>query len=116
MTRSNRSASQDSISCILPISIAPPPFAAARPEFREVPEIAPQHRPLQRAESQKVGTLNEEKFLKERAELNADKEEEKEIEKRAEPNSGGIVEDYYLDEAMAITADYLNIPNLVKAR
>jgi carboxyl-terminal processing protease len=66
--------------------------------------------------AKKLVTLNEEKFLKERADLNADREEEKEIEKRTEPNSGGIVKDYYLDEALAIAADYLNIPNLAKAR
>jgi carboxyl-terminal processing protease len=66
--------------------------------------------------AKKLVTLNEEKFLKERAEFNSDKEEEKAIENRSEPNSGGIVEDYYLDEARAIAADYLNIPNLAKAR
>jgi carboxyl-terminal processing protease len=66
--------------------------------------------------AKKFVTLNEAKFLKERAELNADKEEEKAIEKRSELNSGGIERDYYLDEAMAIAADYLNIPYLAKAR
>ena len=52
--------------------------------------------------AKKYVTLNEEKFLKERAELNADKEEEKAIEKHSDLNNGGIERDYYLDEALAI--------------
>jgi carboxyl-terminal processing protease len=66
--------------------------------------------------AKKLVTLNEVKFLKERTEINADRDEEKEIEKRVDPTGTGIEEDYYLDEAMAIAADYLNIPNLVRAR
>ena len=64
--------------------------------------------------AKKFVTLNEEKFIKERTDLNADKEEEKAIEKRSELNSGKIDRDYYLDEALAITADYLNLENLAK--
>lgn len=53
---------------------------------------------------QKSVTLNEAKFLAERAELNADKEEEDRLEKLE--NSGESIErDYYLDEALAITLD-----------
>ena len=45
-------------------------------------KVARQHRPLQGAEvAKKSVTLNEAKFLDERAEINADKEEEKAIEK-----------------------------------
>jgi len=57
----------------------------------------------------KYVTLNEQKFLQERAELNADKEEEKQIEKMSEPSTAGIERNYYLDEAMAITVDYLDL-------
>ncbi len=59
--------------------------------------------------AKKSVTLNREKFLKERAELNADKEEEEAIEKHSEMNDGVIERDYYLDEALAITTDCLNL-------
>jgi carboxyl-terminal processing protease len=64
--------------------------------------------------AKKFVTLNEEKFLKERAELNADREEEKAIEKHSELNNGSIERDYYLDEALAIAADYLRYQNASK--
>lgn len=66
--------------------------------------------------AKKQVTLNEEKFLKERAELNADKEEEKAIEKHSELNNGKIVRDYYLDEALAIVTDYMNLQHVAKAQ
>ncbi len=53
--------------------------------------------------------LNAEKFMAERAELNADEEEEKQIEELNESNDSEIERDYYLDEALAVTADYLNL-------
>jgi len=56
----------------------------------------------------KTMTIQEEKFLKERAELQADREQEdKDFDKLAEHN--GIERDYYLDEVLAIVSDYLNI-------
>ncbi len=57
--------------------------------------------------AKKYQTLNEAKFVKERAELNADKEEEDVIKNHSGLNHTGIERDYYLDEAMAITADYV---------
>ena len=66
--------------------------------------------------AKKYVTLNEEKFLKERADLNADKEEEKAIEKHSELNNGEIERDYYLDEALAITTDYLHLQNVAKVQ
>ncbi len=56
----------------------------------------------------KFVTLNEAKFLEERAELNADKEQEKTIEELNESGGLEIKRDYYLDEALAVTADYLS--------
>jgi carboxyl-terminal processing protease len=53
---------------------------------------------------QKSVTLNEAKFLAERAELNADQEEEDRIEE-LENSDESIKRDYYLDEALAITVD-----------
>lgn len=64
----------------------------------------------------KYVTLNEKKFMAERAELNADKEQEKEIEKMIDPNRPAIERDYYLDEALAITLDYIQMMNIAKAR
>jgi len=61
-------------------------------------------------------TLNEEKFLKEREELNADKDEEKTFEELNNPDNKGIVRDYYLDEVLDIAVDYLNIRQVAKAR
>jgi carboxyl-terminal processing protease len=60
-------------------------------------------------------TLNEQEFLKERAELNAEKEEQKKLEELNEPEMPPIKRDYYLDEALAITADYLNYRQVAKA-
>jgi carboxyl-terminal processing protease len=70
----------------------------------------------QEQKAKKRVTLNEAQFLKERAELNADKEEEKAIEKHNGLTDLGIERDYYLDEALAIAADYLNIERLAKTR
>ena len=66
--------------------------------------------------ARKYQTLNEAKFLKERAELNADKEEEDVIGKHSGLNNAGIERDFYLDEALAITADYANLERQAKAR
>jgi carboxyl-terminal processing protease len=57
-------------------------------------------------------SLNETKFLKQRAELKPDQEEDKIIDNML---AAEIKRDYYLDEVMAITADYLNIENVAKA-
>ena len=65
--------------------------------------------------ARKYVTLNEEKFLKERAELNAEKEEKKTLEKINEPEQEPIKRDYYLDEALAITVDYLSQRQVAKA-
>ena len=53
--------------------------------------------------------LNEKEFLAERAELNADKEEKKQIEEMNDPNRPVIKRDYYFNEALAVTLDYLQM-------
>ncbi len=68
----------------------------------------------QEQKAKKAVTLNEAKFLKERAEMNADTEEEKVIEKLNE-NPSGIDRDYYLDEVFNVTTDYMNQAQVVKA-
>ena len=54
-------------------------------------------------------TLNEAEFLAERAELNADKEDEKVLMDHVNPDNEGIERDYYLDEVIAITLDYVKM-------
>jgi len=51
-------------------------------------------------------TLNEKKFLEEWAEINAQREEEKELEELPDSRKTEIKRDFYLNEALAITADY----------
>ncbi|MBN1588708.1 MAG: carboxy terminal-processing peptidase [Pirellulales bacterium] len=69
----------------------------------------------QEQKERKYVTLNEKKFMAERAELNADKEEEREIEKMIDPDRPAIERTYYLDEALAITLDYIQMMNLARA-
>ena len=54
-------------------------------------------------------TLNEAKFLKERAELTSTRKKKRCMEKLNDPTSSGIKRDFYLDEVLAITADYLGL-------
>jgi carboxyl-terminal processing protease len=84
---------------------------AASEKFQKV-ERNIEHYMQQKAK--KTVTLNEAKFLKERTELNADKEEEKAIEKLNE-NPSGIDRDFYLDEVFNITTDYMDQAQVVKA-
>jgi carboxyl-terminal processing protease len=57
----------------------------------------------------KTITLNEPKFMAERAELNADKEEEDEFKKLDDSKADKIKRDFYFDEAIAIAIDYLQM-------
>ena len=60
-------------------------------------------------------TLNETKFMEERAELNADKEEKDKIEEMSDPSKSTIERNYYLDEAVAIMLDYIKMTDLAQA-
>lgn len=51
-------------------------------------------------------TLNEAKYFAERDKFNAEKEDEKQLEEAA--NNDGIKRDYYLNEVLSITVDYLD--------
>jgi carboxyl-terminal processing protease len=64
--------------------------------------------------AKKSVTLNETKFLKDRADLDPDKEEEKAFEKLAE-NPSSITRDFYLDEVFAIMVDFMNASQTPKA-
>lgn len=61
--------------------------------------------------------LQEEKFMAQVKELNADKEEEKRLRALDEgTGEGGIKRDYYLDEVLQIMADYLQQRVVAQAR
>jgi len=59
--------------------------------------------------SKKRVTLNEKKFLEEKADLNAEKDEEAEFEEMNDPNRPVVKRDFYFNEALAITEDYTRL-------
>ncbi len=81
-------------------------------EFQDVLEKIARYK---EQKARKRVTLNEEAFLEQRAELNAEKEEEDTIQEINDPHAPTIKRDYYLDEALAITVDYLHIRQVAKA-
>ncbi|MEZ6105538.1 MAG: carboxy terminal-processing peptidase [Pirellulaceae bacterium] len=56
--------------------------------------------------ARKTVSLNEEEFFARRAEFDADKEDEETIQEQVN-NPGAIKRDFYLDEVLAITVDYV---------
>jgi len=61
-------------------------------------------------------TLNAEKFLEERAELDAEKEQEETMKKlNGLGDDAKIERDYYLNEALAIAVDYMNLRQVARA-
>jgi carboxyl-terminal processing protease len=66
--------------------------------------------------ARKAYPLNEAKFLEENATYSADKEQEKTLQELEAPNHSGIERNYYLDEVLAITIDYLNLKQVARAR
>ena len=69
---------------------------------------------LERKERKSI-TLNEAKFMAEMEEINADKEEKETIEEMSDPGEEGIERNYYLDEALAVTVDYLQMVMVARA-
>ena len=62
-----------------------------------------------RLKNEKTVSLNEEKFLAERKELDAEKQEEEQLEKLLNPDEDAIQRDYYMEEALAIAVDYARL-------
>jgi carboxyl-terminal processing protease len=75
-------------------------------DFQEVLQDIDRY--LKRKERKTI-TLNEAKFRAEMEELNADKEEKETIEEMTETGDNGIERNFYLDETLAITVDYLKL-------
>ena len=59
--------------------------------------------------NRKMATLNEKKYLARREKLNAEKEDQKTIEDQVNHSNLEIKRDYYLDEVLQITVDYLKM-------
>lgn len=59
--------------------------------------------------NRKATTLQEEKFMAERKDLDADRETEKTIENIVNPGDEVVKRDYYFNEALDITIDYINL-------
>jgi carboxyl-terminal processing protease len=54
-------------------------------------------------------TLKEQEFFAERAELDAEKEDEKQLEDQAVASDEVVKRDYYMNEVLAIAADYARL-------
>jgi len=65
----------------------------------------------QEQKERKSITLNEQKYLAERSEFNAEEEEEKRLEEQEGKDRPVIDRNFYFDEALAITLDYLDLLN-----
>ncbi len=63
----------------------------------------------EKQKDRKIVDLNHDKFMAERKDLNADKEEEKEYEQLNDSKRPVVKRDYYINEVLAITADYLKL-------
>jgi carboxyl-terminal processing protease len=59
--------------------------------------------------AKKAVTLNEKEFFAERAELDADKEEEKQLEDQSLPSDKVVERTFYFNEVLAIAADYAKL-------
>ncbi len=57
----------------------------------------------------KAVSLNREKFIADKGELSAEKQEEKEFEELNDPDRPVVKRDYYFNEVLAITTDYANL-------
>ena len=74
--------------------------------------FAKENRQIKRYEDQKdrkTVTLNQEKFMKERAELDSDKEQEKMFDNMNDPKRPVYEQDGYGEEGLDITTDYLEL-------
>ena len=81
----------------------------ASPDFQKVARNIARYR---ERKAKKSITLNEAKFVKEFVETSGEKEEEKMMEDQ--DSDTGIKRDFYLDEVLAITTEYINLQHLVR--
>jgi hypothetical protein len=79
---------------------------AKSPDFQKVAKNTERY---EKQKENKTVSLNKEKFLAERADLNPDKEEEKEYDELNESKRPVVKLDYYIKEVMAVAIDYLRL-------
>lgn len=75
-------------------------------DFQKVEKKIARYKQLK---EQKSVSLNEATFMAERADFNSDKEEEKQLEQLEESNRPVVKRDYYFNEALAVTLDYVQM-------
>jgi carboxyl-terminal processing protease len=75
-------------------------------KFRQLKEDIEQYVTLK---ERKAAPLNEDKFFAEREKFNASKEEEKTFEEQINGRDEVVKRDYYFDEVLNLTVDYLNL-------
>jgi carboxyl-terminal processing protease len=79
---------------------------AVSKDFDKVEQRIKRYRELK---DRKQIPLSEKKFLAERAEISADKEIEKTFEEENDPKRPVVKRDYYFNESLAVTLDYLQL-------
>jgi len=84
----------------------------ASPDFEKVERRIERY--LER-KNQKSVTLNEEKFMAQREELNSEEDDEEELRELVDPEDSDIKRDYYMAEALAIALDYLRLGSIAQA-
>jgi carboxyl-terminal processing protease len=78
----------------------------------ESEEFAKLLRNIDRYKTQKAKkrvSLNEQEFMAQREEIDADQEEEKQFEEQALPSDEVVKRDFYFNEVLAIAADYVRL-------
>ena len=81
---------------------------ASSEDFKKVAKRIDRYR---QQKERKAVDLDEKKFLADRADLNAEEEEEKRLEEQETKDRPVVERNYYFNEALAITVDYLGLTN-----
>ena len=93
-------------------AVIQPLAAQSQSRIGQSTEFAKLTRNIDRYKTQKAKkmvSLNEKEFFAERADLDADKEEEKQLKEQEEQSKSVIRRDYYFNEVLAITRDYVQL-------
>ncbi|HEY2893499.1 MAG TPA: carboxy terminal-processing peptidase, partial [Pirellulales bacterium] len=83
--------------------------AARRKDSKDFQKVTRDIARFNEQKEKKRISLNKDKFLADKAELSAEKQEEKELEEQNDPNRPVVKRDYYFNEVLAITADYVSM-------
>jgi carboxyl-terminal processing protease len=83
--------------------------AERRNDSKDFQKVARDIKRFEEQEEKKRISLNREKFMAEKAELTAEKAEEKELEELNDPNRPVVKRDFYFNEVLAVTSDYVRM-------